>query len=162
MLFLYGNHQTIKLYFSRIRHAQIALGLPGPFANTSFPRLEYIIKGIKRSQAESGQILHPRLPITLPILHQLFKVWRESCDRDASMLQVACCLGFFKFLSAVEFTVPSWEKFETGAHLTISDVAVGSHNDPSILRIHIKKSRTDPFRKGVHIYLGCNTLTYAQ
>ena len=112
------------------------------------------MKGIKRSQAESGQILRPRLPITPSILRQLFKVWRESHDREASMLQAACCLGFFGFLRAAEFTVPSWEKFEPGAHLTISDVAVDSHNDPSMLRIHIKHSKTDPFRKGVHIYLG--------
>ena len=112
------------------------------------------MKKIKRSQAKSGQILCPGLPITLPILRQLFKVWREFRGRDVSMLQAACCLGFFRFLRAAEFTVPSWETFEPGAHLTISDVAVDSHNDPSMLRIHIKQSKTDPFRKGVHFSLG--------
>ena len=71
--------------------------------------------------------------------------WRESHDRDASMLQVACCLGFFGFLRAAEFT----EVRERGP----PHVAVDSHNDQS-MRIHIKQTKTDPFRKGVHIYLG--------
>lgn len=83
---------------------------------------------IKRAQAETGKMLHAHLPITPLILHQLFKVWSEFHGR----CKATYCLGFFGFLRAAEFTEPSWEKIKPGAHLTISNVAVDSHNDPSI------------------------------
>ena len=44
---------SIKVYISGIRHWQIASGLPEPFKGQSWPKLEYVLKGIKRSQAEN-------------------------------------------------------------------------------------------------------------
>ncbi len=101
------KHQTIKCYLSGIRHAQIALGHGDPFANQSMPRLEYVLKGIKRSQAEKNAQSKPRLPITVDLLRKMFKVWKDSNDPDAAMLPAACNLGFFGFLRAAEFTTPS-------------------------------------------------------
>lgn len=63
-------------------------------------------------------------------------------------------LGFFGFLRAGEFTVPSDTAFDPLTHLALADVALDSHTNPSLLRVHIKCSKTDPFRQGVHIYLG--------
>ena len=61
------KHQTIKCYFSGIRHAQIAMGYGDPFAGQPMPRLEYVLKGIKRSQAEKNAQSKPRLPISQSI-----------------------------------------------------------------------------------------------
>ena len=33
-------------------------------------------------------------------------------------------------------------------------MALDSHSEPSVVRVHIKASKTDPFRRGVFIYLG--------
>ena len=60
-------------------------------------------------------------------------------------------LGFFGFLRAGKFTVPSVTSFNPETHLAVSNVAVVN---PSLLRVHIKCSKTDPFRWGVHIFLG--------
>ena len=53
--------QTIKVYLSAVRDAQIALGFPDPRSQTSMCRLERIQAGIKRvaatrckNQVESG------------------------------------------------------------------------------------------------------------
>ena len=70
------------------------------------------------------------------------------------MLWAACCLGFFGFLRAGEFTVASNEEFDSERHLSVADVAVDSVTAPALIRVRLKHSKTDPFRKGVDIFLG--------
>lgn len=67
------------------------------------------------------------------------------------MIWAACCLGF---LRAGEFTVPSLEAFDAGLHLSVADIALDCHSSPSVVRVRIKASKTDPFRMGVDIFLG--------
>ena len=62
--------------------------------------------------------------------------------------------GFFGFLRAGEFTVPSRAQFDPAVHMTPGDVAVDSHASPSLIRLRLKQSKTDPFRRGCDIYLG--------
>ena len=45
--------------------------------------------------------------------------------------------------------------FDAGAHLTFEDVAIDSKESPSIMEIRLKASKTDPYKKGVNIYVGC-------
>ena len=68
------------------------------------------------------------------------------------MLWAACCLGFFGFLRAGEFTVNS--PFNPDIHLAVSDVHADSLVNPGSFRIHIKCSKTDPFHQGCYIYIG--------
>ena len=71
------------------------------------------------------------------------------------MLWVACCLGFFGFLRAAEFTAPPPGKdFNAGVYLSLQDIALDSRSSASLVRVKIKCSKTDPFRQGVEIYLG--------
>ena len=62
------------------------------------------------------------------------------------------CLGFFGFLRAEEFTVNA--PFDPSIYLTVEDLQVDVADNPSSLRVHIKSSKTDPFRLGCFIYLG--------
>ena len=50
--------------------------------------------------------------------------------------------------------VPSEAGYDTGVHLSQGDVRVNSVQDPQYLEVRIKASKTDPFRKGVTVYLG--------
>ena len=68
------------------------------------------------------------------------------------MLWAACCLGFFGFLKAGEFTVNS--PFDPASHLSPEDFQVDSRSNPTCMRVQIKCSKTDPFRQGCCIYLG--------
>lgn len=70
------------------------------------------------------------------------------------MMWAACCLGFFAFLRAGEFTVPSATHFDPSIHLSPADIAVDSHSDPTLMRIHLKQSKTDQQRLGVDLYVG--------
>ena len=78
----------------------------------------------------------------------------RASDFDVVMLWGACCLGFFAFLRAGEFTVPSRAAYDPSVHLSVEDVAIDSRAAPSIIRLRLKQSKTDPFRRGVDIHLG--------
>lgn len=149
------KHQTIKCYLSAIRHLQISASMPDPFRNANFPYLEYVLKGIKKTQAMAGPRQDPRLPITPAILRQLQQHWSPTAaGYDAKMLWAACCLGYFAFLRSGEFTTTTDNQSDLSACLTPGDIAVDSHSFPKIMRVRIKQSKTDPFRAGVDIFLG--------
>ena len=78
----------------------------------------------------------------------------RASDFDMVMLWGACCLGFFAFLRAGEFTVPSRAAYDPSVHLSVEDVAIDSRAAPSIIRLRLKQSKTDPFRRSVDIHLG--------
>ncbi len=51
-------------------------------------------------------------------------------------------------------TVPNDGAFDPSCHLSFQDLAVDHPAEPSTIKVHIKASKTDPFRKGVDIFLG--------
>ena len=126
-----------------------------PFSLT-MPLLEYTLRGVKLHQAKSPATRKKeRLPITPDILRKLKSVWgRAERDFDNIMLWAACCSCFYGFLRAGEATVPSLREYDKEGHLSEGDVAIDSRSNPSVVRMHIKASKTDPFRQGVFIYLG--------
>ena len=145
------------MYLSALRFMQIQAGLKDPFAQTAWPRLDYVVKGIKKVEAEKGVASRTRLPITPSILRKLQEGWSNSssyCEFDRKMLWAACCLGFLGFLRAREMTVPSNGTYDASVHLSVADIAVDNSKFPSVVMVTIKASKTDPFRKGVNLYLG--------
>ena len=142
------QHSSIKVYLSGIRALHIEQGFPNPLANCL--RLQRVIRGIKRSQGSSSS---SRLPITDDLM---FVIWRSLDLRlpDHLMFWTACSLGYFGFLRASEFTVPSLASFSPSSHLGVQDIAVDSPSTPSCMRVKIKASKTDPFRKGAFIHIG--------
>ena len=63
-------------------------------------------------------------------------------------------ISFFIFLMIGELTVPSDKSFDLKVHLTVKDVAADKALSPTVLKITIKQSKTDPFRKGVDLFIG--------
>ena len=45
-------------------------------------------------------------------------------------------------------------EYDPEGHLSEGDVSLNSRSNPSVVRVHIKASKTDPFRQGVYVYLG--------
>lgn len=81
----------------------------------------------------------------------------ESLDLslfDHCMLWAACNLAYFGFLRSAEFTVPNLASFSSALHLSVQDISVDSDANPSCLRVRIKASKTDPFRKGCFVHIG--------
>ena len=50
-------------------------------------------------------------------------------------------------------TSPDVGDFDPGQHLSVSDVMVDEVINPKVVTVHIKQSKTDPFRQGVSIFL---------
>ncbi len=51
-------------------------------------------------------------------------------------------------------TIPTESENDPGAHLSVKDIAVDDPVQPRVVKIFIKQSKTDPFRKGIHLFLG--------
>lgn len=148
------KHRTIKTYLSAIRFLHISEGEEDPF-KIPLHRLHYTLRGVKREEASRGVNTRERLPITPGVLRQIKAIWEpKSLDPDIVMLWAAACLGFFGFLRAGEMTVPSDTDYDPTIHLNCNDIAVDNPNDPAVLRVTIKQSKTDPFRRGIDLFLG--------
>ena len=78
---------------------------------------------------------------------------RNANDFDTVMMCAACCLCYFGFLRAGEIMVPSDTAYEECQHLSFADIAIDSMMHPQALKVRIKESKTDPFWKGVDIFL---------
>ena len=139
---------SIKVYLSAIRSLHIEEDFPDPLIDGL--RLRRVVRGIKRSQGSSDM---QRLPITDDILMVIFSALDLSLF-DHRMFWAACNLAYFGFLRSAEFTVPNLASFSCSLHLSLADIAVDSDTKPSCLRVRIKASKTDPFRKGCFIHIG--------
>ena len=95
------------------------------------------------------------LKILFGIYIYILRVIQGSLDlssRDHVMQWAACCLGFFGFLRAGEFTTS--QPFDPTNHLAVSDMQADMLVNPTCFRIRIKCSKTDLFRMGCDIYVG--------
>ena len=149
ILFVAELHQskatsTIHTYLAGIRHFHIISGYANPLDNK--PKLQLALKGCKRIKPPRSCT---RLPITPYILREIKSTLSKNFDD--TMIWAAMCMGFFGFLRAGEFTVDG--AFDPSAHLSLQDISVNSHTNPSIIRVTIKKSKTDQFGTGAYIFL---------
>ena len=148
------SYTTIKVYLSAVRNMHVSMGLHNVFNAQLTPRLQLTLKGIQKSQAST----HPprvRLPITLQIMGSIKALLSKQPHSYTNiMIWAACCLAFFGFLRVSEFTVPADNQYDESCHLSFNSVSVDNRDNPQQLRISIKHSKTDPFRKGVDIFLG--------
>ena len=132
----------------------VTVGQHSSFNLQLTPRLQQVLKGIRKTQAAS-QPPRARLPITRSIMQKIrCLLLKRPQSYDNIMIWAACCLAFFGFLRVSEFTVPAQNQYDHTTHLSILDVSIDDKDSPQLLRVRIKQSKTDPFRQGVDIYLG--------
>lgn len=145
------KHSTIKSYLCGVKHLHLKYGVPLELEN--FQQLQYIMRGIKRSQ---GNTTKPRLPITIKHL-SLFKEFLQpdtTTNCDNKMLWSAICIAFFGFLRISEFTCDNIQRFHSGT-LTRGDVEFHpTASEATSVSLNIKSSKTDPFRKGINLVIG--------
>ncbi len=147
------SHRTIKSYLSAVRNLHITYDYFTEFSKLMSPKLELVLRGIKKEQSHKRPPLI-RLPITSEILCRIKEaLGLDPTNWDNIMLWAACALAFFGFLRCGEFTIPNGSSYDPTQHLSVSDVAIDSPFNPETLQIHIKPSKTDPFRLGVDLFL---------
>ena len=147
-------HATVKLYLSAICLHHIEHNHPDPTHDTL---LQYVVKGIKRSQSAPTR---PRLPITLSILKALKQALHNATHHtmhDKRMLWAAFTTAFYGFLRAGELCARAVAHFDPDSRLLHSDLTLNS----TYIRLNIQASKTDPFRQGQTVTIGAtSTSTY--
>ena len=107
-------------------------------------RLEQVLRGIKMVQSQRSQSHQGRLPITPELLRKMKLSWGTG-NWDHIMLWASATLCFFGFFRSGEITVSSQSSFDRDVH---------NQESPRQLRVHLKASKTDPFRAGVDVFVG--------
>ena len=143
--------KTIRSYLCALRFHQIRAGLPDPALRSS-PTLPYVLKGIQRTSPNRPR--PQRLPITPEVLAQIHTLWsKHPLSFDKVMLWAAFCLGFFGFMRSGEFTSSSSQR-PGDSPLSVSDITIDSRENPQVLAVLLRRSKTDQFGTGSYIYLG--------
>ena len=146
--------RTKLLNLTCLRLGTSRLKFPDPIIS-SMARLEQVLRSIKGQYAKRNLGSRQCLHITPELLRAIRTVWgKKAHSQDSIMLWAAVCLCFFGFLRAGEMTVPSDHAYDPGVHLNFNDIAIDSKINPSIMRVTIKASKTDPFRQGIEIFVG--------
>jgi len=145
---------TIKVYLSAVRYIHLCRGLHNHFKRQFTPRLNLILRGIRKRQA-CTRPTRQRLPVTIQILCKLKKLLiKRNPSYDAITLWAMCCTAFFGFLRVSEFTIPTPGSYDHSRHLSLEDIAVDDKNNPRLIQLFLKQSKTDPFKQGATVYLG--------
>ncbi len=130
---------TIKVYFSTLRHRQIAAGLPEP-AYSTMPKLKLVSNGVARAYAQQA----PSKPPTYT---------PQQREINTIMLWATCTTTFLGFFRMGELAIPNDSAFDPAVHLSPSDVAIDSRVHPTLIRLHLHRSKTDQERKGCDVLL---------
>ena len=149
-------HQSIKCCLSGVRHLHVSLGHPEPGIGQSMPTLQQALRGVQSIQSKRGRGSRTCLPITPELLHNIRRHWEKETTERANviMLWAACTTCFFGFFWAGEITTLSDKGFDPNVHLSLADMAIDNQANPTTLRIHLKQSKTDPFRRGIDVFVG--------
>ena len=149
------SHNTIKVYLAAVRQLHVQRGLRMP-SGDHMPRLAQVLRGIKiRTASEGGQgSRQPRLPITPETLRQIKATWeKDHINNDKVMLWAAFTLCFFSFMRSGELCCTSSGTFDQSRDLTPHDISVDDARNPQTMKVHLKYSKTDPFKEGTDIFL---------
>ena len=147
---------SIKVYLAAIRHMQIArTGME--LEHSKMPKskiLQVASCRIRRMKALLPKQSLTCLPIIPAILRKIKQVWSPRAQEDIIMLWAASALCFFVFFFHMgELTTPDDTNYCTQKHLSLGDIAIDSHCNPTVLRIFLKTSKADSELKGVHIFV---------
>ena len=147
----FSSHSNVKLHLSAVKHYATIQGHDVPFKD--YNRLYLLLRGIKRSQGQTYS-LPKRLPITPPLLRIMNRNLFNSSRliEDKIMIWAAITTAFFGFLRISEYTTPRKSSYDPSTTLLVEDVRIRNES----VRLHLKSSKTDPFRQGVTVRIEAN------
>lgn len=146
--------QTIKTYLAAIKFEHISLGFRDPYKSIPSATLRLVQRGIARQHALTDIPKHIRLPITADILRRIKTLWAPNqTDFNTIMKWAALCTAFFGFFRLGEITAPSPNNYNPRVHLSYEDISVDRQDNPRLITLRIKKSKTDQFCAGSEVSL---------
>lgn len=140
---------SIKVYLCSVQFHATLNGDNTRISDMS--HLYYVLRGIRISIG-SSRSRPRRLPITIRQLNTLVDyIHAHYSFFDALMLHAAVSLAFFGLLRSAEYTSPSTSRASANG-LCRKDISFSNN----ILMVHIRGSKTDPFKNGITIRIGPN------
>ena len=145
------THTSIKVYFSTIGNWHSSCSQHEVYHKSLTPCLEQI----RRTRpANAHHVYISQLQqISCPGYFQCY-LNLQTTARISYCGQPAAP-HFLVFLRVGEMTVPSQDTCDHLVHLSLEDVTLDSRSHLTIIWLTIKQSKTDPFRKGAKLCLGC-------
>jgi hypothetical protein len=143
------KYSTIKLYICGIIYTFLEAGIISIF-NSDCPsklyRLEAVYRGIKKKEAKTTRT---RLPIIFTTLKKICLLLRKGMFSPYidCLMETARVIAFFGFLRCGEFTV--LQSFDPESNACSEDITINDDHPT----LHLKSSKTDPFRLGINILL---------
>ena len=127
---------------------------PPPTADMA--RLNQVLRGVKIAQASDSQVVKAkqRLPITPEILRQINGRWKqEPPSQDKIMLWAAFLTCFFGFFWSGEICSEATDGrgLSETPDLSVDSLEIDNFRDPRVVKLHLRRSKTDPFREGTTI-----------
>ena len=117
-------------------------------------QLELVLKGLRCKKPRGQDVRLLMTPLILMRIKGVLMQQPHEFNNIMLMVWAACCMAFFAFLQAGEFTTQTNEEFNPSTHLTPRDIEVDDLTNPSIIKIRIKRSKMDQWKEGVDLYLG--------
>ena len=115
------SQASIKVYLSVVHNLHVSAGLHEEFSKQLTPRLELVLKGIKKEKAKSAP--PSRLLITVEIMGSIKAVLaRNPTDYDNTLLWSACCLAL-------------------DMHLSLADIALDDKINPTVIQVTINSEK---------------------
>ena len=143
--------QTVKSYLSAVRNLHLSFGFPDPRDNSSLPVLKRVLAGISRTYIDRDRVsARTRLPITIHILARIHEVLSHSPCEVHTLIWAIAATAFFGFFRLGELLA----ECHNPSNLSWGDVAVDCKSSPTMVRIHLHRSKCDQFGRGVDIFLG--------
>lgn len=146
--------QTIRSYLSAVRNTQISLGFPDPRDHSSLPILKRVQAGIQRVRSLGGPSARLRLPITAKVMGRIRAHLEVADIAHKELMWAICCTAFFGFFRLGELLPEAKAKVDPAVSLMWGDVAVDGRDKPTMVRVHLKRSKCDQFGAGANIVLG--------
>ena len=137
-----------------VQNMQIFHGLSNPRDHSAMPILKRVQAGIRYARMLHNSPLRIKLPITVGILSRVNQHLLMSSDTDRLVLWAISAMAFFDFFRLGELLSESATSFSIVFHLSWHDVAVDSIENPSLVQIHLKRSKCDQFGSGADIVVG--------
>ena len=146
--------QTIKSYLSALRNLQLTLGLPDPREKSSMPILKRVQAGIRRIRYQKGPPSRIRLPITAHLLKRIKHALDTSLNPEKAAVWAVASTAFFGFFRLGELLLDSAKSFDEKMCLSWGDVAVDDRVAPTMIQVHLKRSKCDQFGSGADVVVG--------
>ena len=94
------------------------------------------------------------MPITIQILARIHNTLSQQPGPESVLVWAIAATAFFGFFRLGELLVESPAHFNPAISLAWGDVAVDSRTSPSMVKLHLRRSKCDKFGKGVDIVVG--------